>query len=81
MKWVVKHALDERVAHKIVGIKYGYRGLLPIDVMPLNEQNVRAWDRDGGTNLGTSRTNPFNDEGQDRSEELVKNIVELDIPQ
>jgi ATP-dependent phosphofructokinase / diphosphate-dependent phosphofructokinase len=43
---------------------------------------VRRWDRDGGTNLGSSRTNPFkttNEEGEriDRSHEVMANIEKL----
>ena len=48
----------------------------------LDRATVRRWDRDGGTNLGSSRTNPFrqvNEEGepQDRSEEVLANIEQL----
>ncbi|MEK6892254.1 MAG: ATP-dependent 6-phosphofructokinase [Nanoarchaeota archaeon] len=79
IKWVVKHALDERVADEIVGIHYGYKGLLTKDVVLLTEKNVRTWDRDGGTNLGSSRTNLFNDDGIDKSEEAIGNIATLGI--
>jgi len=54
------------------------------DVLPLNRETVRRWDRDGGTNLGSSRTNPFRqlmDEGafQDRSGEVIANIEKLGL--
>ena len=44
----------------------------------LDEETVRTWDRYGGTNLGTSRTNPFNPKN-DRSERLIENIKKLGI--
>src|SRR5438128_8106050 len=54
------------------------------DVLPLNRERVRRWDRDGGTNLGSSRTNPFRqlmEEGgfQDRSGEVIENIEKLGL--
>ena len=43
---------------------------------------MRTWDRDGGTALGSSRTNPFRHQGSDgkrhdRSGEVLKNIEAL----
>jgi 6-phosphofructokinase 1 len=71
---------------RVVGLFDGWRSLLnPVpDVLPLDRETVRRWDRDGGTNLGSSRTNPFkqvNDEGQmqDRSNEVVENIERLKL--
>src|SRR5215210_3584576 len=69
---------------EVIGLFDGWRSLLnpAPDVLPLNRETVRRWDRDGGTNLGSSRTNPFkqlNEEGhsQDRSHEVVENIQRL----
>jgi len=51
--------------------------------MPLDRETVSRWDRDGGTNLGSSRTNPFKiaSEAQsvDRSDETIKNISKLGL--
>jgi 6-phosphofructokinase 1 len=52
--------------------------------MVLDRETVRRWDRDGGTNLGSSRTNPFKQltkdgDSQDRSEEVKANIVSLGL--
>src|SRR5213079_2937573 len=46
---------------EVAGLFDGWRGLLNRlpEVMPLNRQAVRRWDSDDGTNLGSSRTNPF----------------------
>ncbi len=70
----------------VVGLYDGWRSLLnPLpEVMPLDRGAVRRWDRDGGTNLGSSRTNPFktlNEEGEriDRTSEVLQNIAALDL--
>jgi ATP-dependent phosphofructokinase / diphosphate-dependent phosphofructokinase len=71
---------------KIVGLFDGWRGLLnPLpDVLDLNRETVRRWDRDGGTNLGSSRTNPFKQVGKDGgsvdlSSEVLENIKSLEL--
>src|SRR5258708_5407273 len=71
---------------EVFGLLDGWRSLVdPLpDVLPLNRETVRRWDRDGGTNLGSSRTNPFRqlmeDGGfQDRSSEVIKNIKKLGL--
>src|SRR5919205_4534126 len=69
-----------------VGLYDGWRSLLnPLpDVLPLDRASVRRWDRDGGTNLGSSRTNPFRSltesgDRVDRSDEVVENIERLNL--
>src|SRR4026208_971142 len=69
-----------------VGLFDGWRSLLnPIpEVLPLDRETVRRWDRDGGTNLGSSRTNPFKQvkeagESQDRAHEVVENRERLKL--
>jgi 6-phosphofructokinase 1 len=71
---------------KTVGLSDGWLSLLspPLDVVPLERATVRRWDRDGGTNLGSSRTNPFrivNGLGEriDRSAEVIANIEKLEL--
>lgn len=71
---------------EVFGLFDGWRSLLNPrpDVLPLTRETVRRWDRDGGTNLGSSRTNPFRqlveDGGfQDRSGELIDNIKSLGL--
>ena len=70
----------------VVGLYDGWRSLLnPLtEVLPLTRERVRRWDRDGGTNLGSSRANPFkttNEEGAsiDRSEEVLDHIRQLNL--
>ncbi|HNQ84557.1 MAG TPA: ATP-dependent 6-phosphofructokinase [Deltaproteobacteria bacterium] len=94
VKWVTKTALDpvleERRAFKcdVLGIKDGWKGLVYVNpddaeslahhTIKLDEEVVRTWDRYGGTNLGTSRTNPFNPK-KDRSDTVIENIRKLGI--
>ncbi len=84
VKGVVYRASEHDI--ETVGLYDGWRSLLnPLpDVLPLDRASVRRWDRDGGTNLGSSRTNPFRtltDEGDrvDRSDEVVENIDRLNL--
>src|SRR5262249_27333882 len=69
---------------EVVGLFDGWRSLVnpAPEVLPLDRATVRRWDRDGGTNLGSSRTNPFrqlSEDGQptDRSAEVIENIERL----
>lgn len=94
IKWVTKSALDPRLAAKrpvsleVVGVADGWKGLIEVDpgdpksreryLRHLDEEIVRTWDRYGGTNLGSSRTNPFNP-ANDRSDKLMNNIKKLGI--
>jgi phosphofructokinase-like protein len=94
IKWVTKSALDSRLAAKrsvtfeVVGVVEGWKGLVEVDpgdskscdryLKRLDEEIVRTWDRYGGTNLGTSRTNPFNPKN-DRSEKVIDTLKKLGI--
>lgn len=77
IKWATKGLLDMdmrrqyRREFEVVGLKRGWAGLVELkpkkvsqdpNILPLDEKLVRTWDRQGGTNLGSSRTNPFKDE-------------------
>jgi phosphofructokinase-like protein len=93
IKWVVKTALDDRlqkerkIQYEVVGIRDGWKGLVSPDgdkdapasrIITLTEEMVRTWDRYGGTNLGTSRTNPY-DPKNDRSKIVRGNIKRYQI--
>src|SRR5215510_4334677 len=74
------------VGLEVIGLFDGWRSLMnpAPENLPLDRETVRRWDRDGGTNLGSSRTNPFkqvNEEGeaQDRSNEVSENIERLKL--
>ena len=69
---------------EVVGIYDGWRGLLDgssDEVWPLDVELTRFWDGDGGTHLGSSRTNPFKSSGDkpDRSDEVLRNLTRLGI--
>jgi ATP-dependent phosphofructokinase / diphosphate-dependent phosphofructokinase len=72
---------------EVIGIYDGWHGLLDEgcqETLQLEDHMVRRWDRDGGTNLGSSRTNPFRvpspqEELKDRSDEVLKNIDRLQL--
>jgi len=71
---------------EIIGLFDGWRSLMnpAPEVLPLDRETVRRWDRDGGTNLGSSRTNPFkqlNEKGEpeDRSQQVLENIERLKL--
>jgi 6-phosphofructokinase 1 len=75
---------DEQI--EVIGIFDGWEGLLDgyaEHTWTLDSNLVRAWDRDGGTHLGSSRTNPFKHkvEGKrvDRSAEVLRNIEGLGL--
>lgn len=68
----------------VFGIYDGWAGLLDDyerKVWELTPDIVRRWDRDGGTNLGSSRTNPFHTMTgtDDRSSEVLRNIDALGL--
>ena len=93
IKWIVKTALDSRlekergVKYEVLGIHDGWAGLVsPVpkrledspNIIPLNEEIVRTWDRFGGTNLGSSRTNPY-DAKNNRVKVVLDNIERLGL--
>jgi 6-phosphofructokinase 1 len=70
------------IKYEVLGIRDGWKGLVSPEgdedfraprICTLTEEMVRTWDRHGGTNLGTSRTNPF-DPKKDRSKTVLENI-------
>jgi 6-phosphofructokinase 1 len=71
---------------EVVGLYDGWRSLVNPrpDATVLDREAVRRWDRDGGTNLGSSRTNPFrivteSGDKADRSAEVLENLKELNL--
>jgi 6-phosphofructokinase 1 len=81
---VVYRAADEGI--ETVGIYDGWEGLLDgfaDQTWTLDVPTVRTWDREGGTNLGSSRTNPFKrGSGAARSDDsgqVLRNIERLGL--
>lgn len=70
----------EEYGYEVVGIKRGWKGLLaPEDdsLMELGVEDVRYILQEGGTILGSSRTNPYKNEGD--AEKVVENMKEFGI--
>ncbi len=57
---VVRRAAGDR---EVLGFRNGWAGVLEGDTVPLGLDNTRGLLHRGGTILGTSRTNPFKDDG------------------
>src|SRR6185436_5138816 len=71
---------------EVIGLYDGWKGLLDKNVdetRPLDIEVVRYWDLDGGTHLGSSRTNPFNyKQGTERidvSDQVLRSIEKLKL--
>jgi len=72
---VVKRAED--YGFEVIGIKYGWAGLVNADVVPLSYKGVREILDVGGTVLKTSRTNPLKDPAD--AEKVLANVKKLGI--
>lgn len=58
--------------HEYVGFRDGWKGLVENDTMTLGRHEVKGISKQGGTILGTSRTNPFEGRGGvDRINEVM----------
>ena len=84
IKGLVYNASEYQI--EVEGLYDGWRGLLsPLPgSLSLDRARVRRWDRDGGTHLGSSRTNPYrmvNEAGEqvDRSPEVLENLTQLGL--
>jgi len=62
---------------EVVGLRYGWKGLIEKDTMPLDVRSVSGILHRGGTILGTSRTNPYKKEGD--SKKAIANFKELGL--
>jgi phosphofructokinase-like protein len=57
---------------EFVGFRDGWRGVVESDVVPLGRKEIQGISKQGGTILGTSRTNPF--EGNGGIERITENL-------
>ena len=62
---------------EFVGFRDGWRGVVEGDVMPLERKDIQGIGKQGGTILGTSRTNPF--EGDGGAERVMDTMERLGI--
>ena len=70
---VTRRAINSGLS--VIGIRNGWQGLIEGDTVPLDLQSVSGILPKGGTILGTSRTNPYN-QPEDHAK-LVQNISRL----
>lgn len=61
---------------EFVGIRNGWRGLVQGEFMTLDRHSVRGLSRQGGTILGSSRTNPF--EGANGGPENIQRTLDAE---
>jgi ATP-dependent phosphofructokinase / diphosphate-dependent phosphofructokinase len=73
---VVRKGISE-YGFEFLGFRDGWRGPLEGDTMPLDIEAVRGILPRGGTILGSSRTNPYKNEGD--AEKVVENMKEFGI--
>lgn len=73
---LVRRAIDFE-DYEMVGIRYGWRGLLESDTMPLTRDMMRGILHRGGTILGTSRTNLYKDAATEKKAKA--NIARLGL--
>lgn len=65
------------LGYKIIGIEDGWRGLVEGNARELTRESVSGIIAEGGTILGSSRTNPFKIDGA--VEKVKENIKKLDL--
>lgn len=59
---------------EFLGIHHGWRGLVEGDIHPLSRHDVRGLSKQGGTILGSSRTNPY--EGDKGGPENIQKVLD-----
>lgn len=64
---------------EFVGLELGWKGLVEGITTPLNLDRVDAIIREGGTMLGSSRTNPFRKGAEDQLEKCLANWKRLGL--
>src|ERR1051326_8184638 len=77
IRGVVMRGLDH--GFELLGIELGWRGLVEGIAAPLTLHDVEEIIYQGGTILGSSRTNPFRPGNEHQLEACLKNVKELDL--
>src|SRR5262245_25007467 len=72
IRGIVRKGINQH-GHEFVGFRYGWAGVLGDEVMELTNATTRGILHRGGTILGSSRTNPFK---QDGGGERVREVME-----
>jgi phosphofructokinase-like protein len=68
LKGVISHDAE------FVGFRWGWKGVIERDLMPITRHDVRGLSKQGGTILGSSRTNPF--EGEQAGPDNIRTLLE-----
>jgi len=78
IRGIVYSGLQTGKCEEFVGFRNGWKGVVEDDVMPIGRNDIKGISKQGGTILGTSRTNPFEaNGGVDRvNEVMAKNGVD-----
>ena len=78
IRGVVYSGIQTGKCDEFVGFRNGWKGVVEDDVMPIGRNDIKGISKQGGTILGTSRTNPFEaNGGVDRvNEVMAKNGVD-----
>jgi len=73
IRGIVYSGLQTGKCDSFVGFRNGWRGVVENDIMPVGRHEIKGISKQGGTILGTSRTNPFEGiGGVDRVNEVMK---------
>jgi phosphofructokinase-like protein len=73
---VIRAAVLKGIAihgYEFVGFRDGWRGVVEGDIVPLGRKDIQGIAKQGGTILGTSRTNPF--EGPNGGVEAIERVL------
>ncbi len=57
---------------EFVGFRNGWKGVVDGDIVPLGREQIMGISKQGGTILGTSRTNPYEHGGAERVAEVME---------
>jgi len=72
IRGVVYSGYQTGKCNDFIGIRDGWKGIVEADFMPLGRHEIKGIHKQGGTILGTSRTNPFEGNGgPDRIREVM----------
>ena len=63
IRGTVYSGLQTGKSEEFVGFRNGWKGVVEADIMPLGRNEIKGISKQGGTILGTSRTNPFENGG------------------
>ena len=68
LKGVISHDAE------FVGFRWGWKGVVERDLVPITRHDVRGLSKQGGTILGSSRTNPF--DGEQAGPDNIRTLLE-----